>query len=99
MDVILIPLFGLVQTVIELYTWVIIIHVIMSWLVNFNIINTSNQFVGMVNNALYAASEPALQRIRRFMPSLGGLDISPIVLIIFLMFISRMLARLALKVM
>lgn len=97
MDVIIIPLLGLLQKVISLYQWVIIIHIIMSWLVNFNVINTSNQFVTLINNFLYSATEPVLQRIRRVLPNFNGLDLSPLVLILALMFISSVLARLAAK--
>ena len=99
MDIIFIPLFRLLQTIIDLYQWVIILHIIMSWLVSFNVINTSNQFVTIVNNFLYAATEPVLQKIRRFLPNFSGLDLSPLVLILALMFISGVLARLATKLM
>ncbi len=99
MDIIFVPLLKLLITIIDLYLWVVIIHIIMSWLVNFNLINTSNQFVTVVNNFLYAATEPVLQRIRRFMPNLSGLDLSPLVLIFALMYISHVLASLAHKLM
>ena len=99
MDIIFVPLLGLLQTVISLYQWIIIIHIIMSWLVNFNVINTSNQFVTVVNNFLYAATEPVLQKIRRVLPNFSGLDLSPLVLILALMFISNVLAKLAVKLM
>ena len=99
MDIIFIPLLTLISSLIGLYTWVIIIHVIMSWLVNFNIINTSNQFVAIINNFLYAATEPVLQRIRRILPAMSGLDLSPLVLIFGLMFLSNVMARLIAKLM
>ena len=99
MDIIFVPLFGLLKTIISLYQWIIIIHIIMSWLVNFNVINTSNQFVTVVNNFLYAATEPVLQRIRRILPNFSGLDLSPLVLIFALIFLSSMLDRLAIKLM
>ena len=69
MDIIFVPLLNVLQYAIELYVWVVIIHIIMSWLVNFNVINVSNQFVVIMNNFLYAVTEPVLQRIRRFLPS------------------------------
>ena len=99
MDIVFIPLLSLISSIIGLYTWIVIIHIIMSWLVNFNIINTSNQFVSIINNFLYAATEPILQRIRRFLPSISGLDLSPMVLIFALMFLSNMMARLIAKLM
>lgn len=97
MDIIFVPLLSLLRTVVDLYVWVVIIHIIMSWLVNFNVINVSNQFVMIVNNFLYAATEPVLQRIRRILPNFSGLDLSPLVLILILMFLSSVIARLAAK--
>ena len=69
----------------------LIIAVIMSWLVAFNVINTHNRFVYTVNDFLYRVTEPALRPIRRFVPQLGGVDISPIVLILLLWFVQRMI--------
>lgn len=82
--------FWLFQTVINLYIWVIIGSAIMSWLVAFNVINTHNRFVYMVNETLHRLTEPVLGPIRRFLPHLGGLDIAPIVLILVLLFIERL---------
>lgn len=97
MDIIFVPLFSLLQSILSLYQWVIILHIIFSWLITFNLINTSNGFIMIVTNFLYNATEPLLQRIRRFMPNLGGLDLSPLVLIFALMFLSNVLARIAQK--
>ncbi len=97
MDIIFVPLLNVLQYAIELYVWVVIIHIIMSWLVNFNVINVSNQFVVIMNNFLYAVTEPVLQRIRRFLPSFSGLDLSPLVLILILMFLARVVGQLASK--
>jgi YggT family protein len=85
------PIFELLVQVIELYKFVLIIAVIMSWLVAFNVINTHNRVVYMVNDFLYRITEPALRPIRRFVPNLGGVDISPIVLILLLWFVQRMI--------
>jgi YggT family protein len=85
------PIFELLVQIIELYKFVLIIAVIMSWLVAFNVINTHNRFVYAVNDFLYRVTEPALRPIRRFVPQLGGVDISPIVLILLLWFIQRMI--------
>ncbi len=83
------PFLWLVLTALDLYMWVVIIGVVLSWLVSFSVVNTSNRFVYMVGDLTFRLTEPALGRIRRFMPNLGGLDISPIVLIVLLIFVQR----------
>jgi len=85
------PFLWLVLTVIDLYMWVVIIGVVLSWLVVFSVVNTSNRFVYMVGDITHRLTEPALGRIRRFLPNLGGIDISPIVLIIGLIFLQRLI--------
>jgi YggT family protein len=70
------------NAVVGLYIWVIIIAVVMSWLIAFNVMNRHNLFVDMVWRFCFAATEPLLRPIRRFLPSLGGIDISPIILLI-----------------
>ena len=84
-------LLSLILIVLQLYTWAVIISVIMSWLYQFNIINSSNQFVYMVSNFFYRITEPALRPIRRFVPNLGGMDISPLVLLLGLFFARSLL--------
>ena len=81
------PVHWLIDTVLELYIWVVIASVILSWLVAFNVINTRNSFVNQVGDFLHRATEPALRPIRSILPNLGGIDISPIVLILLLVFI------------
>jgi YggT family protein len=83
----MIALANLINTVVTLYIYVLIASVVMSWLVNFNVINTRNRFVYVVGDFLYRATEPALRPIRRFVPNLGGIDISPVILIILLWFL------------
>lgn len=78
---------SLLNNVISLYIWVLIISAVLSWLVAFNIVNTSNRFVYQVGEFLYRITEPALRPIRRVIPDLGGVDISPIILILALWFI------------
>jgi YggT family protein len=85
------PIFELLVQILELYKFVLIAAVIMSWLVAFNVINTHNRFVYAVSDFLYRVTEPALRPIRRFIPSLGGVDISPIILILLIWFIQRMI--------
>jgi YggT family protein len=94
MDVIIGPLFWLVTTVIDLYIWVIIIGAVLSWLVAFNVVNTSNRFVWAVGDFIHRVSEPALRPIRSILPNLGGIDISPLALILLLVFAKQILSRL-----
>ena len=74
-----------------LYWWIIILSAIFSWLFAFNVINSRNQFVGMVGNFLFRITEPALRPIRSIMPDLGGIDISPIILLLIIYFIRELL--------
>ena len=83
-------LFFLIDSVINIYIWLIIINVILSWLVAFNILNTQNRFVFAVLNATHQLTDPVLNKIRRFIPSLGSIDISPVVLILLLIFIRNL---------
>ena len=94
MDVIIGPLFWLITTVIDLYIWVIIIGAVLSWLVAFNVVNTSNRFVWAVGDFVHRITEPALRPIRNILPNLGGIDISPLVLILLLIFAKQVLSRL-----
>ena len=87
----MIALLELLVTVIQLYLWLIIIQVILSWLVAFNVVNTSNRFIYLVGDFLYRVTEPALGPIRRFLPNLGGIDLSPLVLILVLAFVQNLL--------
>ncbi len=85
---------ALIQTIVmalDLYWWVIIASAIFSWLYAFNVVNSRNQFVGSIGNMLYKLTEPALRPIRRFMPDLGGVDISPIILLLILFFLRQFL--------
>ena len=83
------PFIWLVLTALDLYMWIVIIGVILSWLVAFNVVNTSNRFVYMIGDFTHRATEPALGRIRRYIPNLGGMDVSPVVLILLLIFAQR----------
>ncbi len=97
MDVIVSPLIALVSTVFELYIWVLIVGVVASWLVNFRVLNTSNRVVYLILDFTHRATEPALRPIRRILPDLGGIDVSPIVLILLLYFAKDILVRLLIK--
>jgi YggT family protein len=78
---------NLLNTVISLYIWCLFIYVILGWLINFGVINTQNRIVYLVMDFLYRITEPALRPIRNFVPNLGGIDISPILLVLVLIFI------------
>ena len=71
-------------TILKYYTYVVVANVVISWLVAFNILNTGNRFVYMVLDFTYRMTEPFLNRIRRFLPNLGALDISPIILLMLI---------------
>ena len=94
MDVVIGPLFWLLTTVIEIYIWILIAGAILSWLIAFDVINTRNRFVYMVGDFLHRVTEPLLRPIRRVLPNLGGIDLSPLVLILLLLFLEQVLTRL-----
>ena len=77
--------------VLDLYVWLLIASAILSWLIAFNVVNTRNQFVSAIAEFLFRITEPVLAPIRRMLPSLGGLDISPIILILIIMFLQRVI--------
>jgi YggT family protein len=84
----------LFDNVISLYIWVLIINAIISWLVAFNVLNTSNRFVYSVLEISYKLTEPPLSFIRKYIPSIGSIDISPIILILGLMFLRNLVFEL-----
>ena len=94
MDVIIVPLLHIILIIVDFYTWVIIASVILSWLIAFNVINSYNRFVFVINDFVKRATEPALTPIRRFLPSFSGIDFSPMVLILGLIFFKGVLQRL-----
>jgi len=83
----MVPLIGFFVLVIDLYIWVVIASAILSWLVAFNVVNTNNRVVLVIGDTLYRLTEPALRPIRSILPNLGGIDISPVILILLLLFI------------
>jgi YggT family protein len=97
LDIILVPLLQLINTVIQLYIWAIIAYIVLHWLLVFNVINAKNNFVSIVIETLFRITEPVLASIRRILPNLGGLDLSPVVLILGLYFIENLINRLALR--
>ena len=83
----MVPLIGFIVLVIDLYIWVVIASAILSWLAAFNVVNTNNRAVLVIGDTLYRLTEPALRPIRSILPNLGGIDISPVILILLLLFI------------
>jgi YggT family protein len=77
----------LIDTVIWLYIWVLIIQAVLSWLIAFGVVNTRNRAVAMIGDLMWRLTEPALRPIRSFLPDLGGIDISPVILILLLYFL------------
>ena len=90
-------LFDLLFTVCGLYSYVVIISAVLSFLIAFNVVNTQNRFVYTVVDVTYRLTEPALAPIRRFMPNLGGIDLSPLVLLLALYYVPRLLLQIYLS--
>ena len=85
------PFLWLIDTIITLYIWILIASAILSWLVAFNVVNARNPIVANVAEFLYRITEPALRPIRALLPNLGGIDISPVILILLLLFLQRII--------
>ena len=84
-------IFILLDSIITIYLWIIIINALLSWLVAFNILNTQNRFVFTVLDATHKITDPALNKIRSFIPTFGSIDVSPVVLILLLMFLRNII--------
>ena len=85
-------LFLVIDIALQLYVWLLIAAAVLSWPVAFNVANTRNQFVAMIGNFLYGITEPVLRPIRNMLPAMGGIDISPIILILIIIFIRYCIA-------
>jgi YggT family protein len=85
------PFLWLIDTIITLFIWLLIASAVLSWLIAFNVVNMRNQFVAAIADFLYRVTEPVLRPIRSVLPNMGGIDISPVILIIGLLFLQRML--------
>ena len=83
----MIAIFYLVLQILKLYSYVVITNVVLSWLIAFNVLNTQNRFVYSILELSYRLTDPILNKIRHFLPNLGSLDISPIILLILIWFI------------
>ncbi|WP_274627366.1 YggT family protein [Arvimicrobium flavum] len=85
---------ALIQTIVlalDIYWWLLIASAIFSWLYAFNVVNSRNQFVGAIGNFLFKITEPVLAPIRRLLPDLGGIDISPIIVLLLIFFLRQFL--------
>jgi len=80
------PFIDLIATVLSIYAWVLVAWIVLSWLLHFGVVNRHNTFVARLSDVLYRLTEPALRRIRRYMPDLGGIDLSPIVFFLMVRF-------------
>ncbi len=98
MDILLVPVIDVAVIALQIYTYILIASVILSWLVAFNVVNTSNQFVHSLGGFLYKVTEPALRPIRRRLPNFGGIDISPLVLILAVFLVQGILLNLKAKI-
>jgi YggT family protein len=91
------PFLWLIDTIIDIYIWLMIGSAVLSWLVAFNVVNTRNPIVANIGEFLYRVTEPALRPIRSLLPNLGGIDISPVILIILLLFLKQFIFWVYLK--
>ena len=83
----------IILLVLDLYIWLLIASAVLSWLVAFNVVNARNQFVAMVGDFLFRVTEPVLRPIRNMLPSLGGIDVSPVVVILIIILIKDVIVR------
>ena len=82
----------IILLILDIYIWLLIAAAVLSWLIAFNVVNTRNQAVAMVGDFLYRITEPALRPIRNILPDLGGIDISPVILILIIIFLRYCIA-------
>ncbi|MFC4626547.1 YggT family protein [Daeguia caeni] len=85
----MIALFRTIDLALEIYTWILIASAIYSWLYAFNVVNMSNRFVASVGEFLYKVTEPVLRPIRNLLPNMGGIDISPVIVLLLIFFIRQ----------
>lgn len=97
MDVIVVPIIQVLNMALQLYLFAIIASAIISWLIAFDVINTTNRLVYTIVDFLWRITEPALRPIRQFLPNLGGIDISPIILILGIILVQNILTNIALQ--
>ncbi|MCW2308642.1 YggT family protein [Rhodobium gokarnense] len=81
----------LLLVILNLMIWIVVASAIFSWLYAFNVVNPRNQFIAMIGNALYQLTEPLYRPIRRFLPDLGGLDLSPVIVLLIIFFLDMLI--------
>lgn len=86
-------IFDVIMLILQIYWWIVLAMIIMSWLISFNVINTRNQFVASVWRVLNQLTEPVLRPIRRVLPNMQGLDLSPLVLFVIIYFVQQLIIR------
>jgi len=86
-------LFLVIDIALEIYIWLLIAAAVLSWLIAFNVVNTRNQVVAMIADMLYRLTEPLLRPIRSMLPNLGGIDVSPVILILLILFLENVIIR------
>jgi len=91
------PFLWLIDTIIDIYIWLLIASAVLSWLIAFNVVNTRNPIVNNIGEFLYRVTEPLLRPIRNLLPNLGGIDVSPVLLIILLLFLKQFIFWVYLK--
>ena len=84
-------LLDVILLLLNLYIYLLVAAAVLSWLIAFSVVNTRNQLVSMIGNFLYQITEPALRPIRSFLPNLGGIDVSPVILIVIIILIERVI--------
>jgi len=94
MDVVLIPLAQVFNVVLDLYVWVLVAGVVLSWLTSFGVVNTHNKAVYMIGDFIYRVTEPVLRPVRKILPDFGAVDLSPIAVILIIMFLQSFVNRL-----
>ncbi len=85
------PIFALIYVILDIYKWVLIASVILSWLVALNVVNTYNRVVNIIGDVLWRLTEPVLRPIRQFVPSIGGLDLSPLLALLLVWFLQYLI--------
>jgi YggT family protein len=83
----------IILLVLQIYIWLLIAAAVLSWLIAFNVVNTRNQLVSSIGEFLYRITEPLLRPIRQILPNLGGIDISPVILILIILFLENVIVR------
>jgi YggT family protein len=92
-DPVMRSILDVILIVLHIYIWLLIAAAVLSWLVAFNVVNARNQFVSMVGDFLYRITEPVLRPIRNIMPNLGGIDVSPVIVILLIILIKDVIVR------